>query len=162
VFLGRGAIVAGDVIIGEGSSIWFNAVIRGDEGQVIIGKNVNVQDCCVIHSDRGWPVEIGDEVTIGHGAVVRSAQLESGVMIGMQSTVLTGAKIGDNSLVGAHSLITGNFTCPPRSLVWGTPAKVIRTLSEDEIKEMGLALEIYGDLRVVYASGKVELIFSKK
>jgi len=150
--------VAGDVEIGEGSSVWFNAVIRGDEGKVVIGRRVNVQDCAVIHSDRGIPVKIGDGVTVGHGAVVRSAEVGDGAMIGMHATVLTGARIGAQSLIGAHSLVTGKFSCPPQSLVWGIPARIVRRLGPDEVTNLGFAVDVYTQLCDSYAKGVVETI----
>ena len=100
-FIAEGAIIRGDVTVADRASVWFNAVVRGDEGPVRIGECSNVQDCCVLHSDLGTAVEIGAWVTIGHGAVIRGARIADRVMIGMQATVMSGAVIGEGQLARA-------------------------------------------------------------
>jgi carbonic anhydrase/acetyltransferase-like protein (isoleucine patch superfamily) len=155
VFIGEGARIFGEVTIGENSSIWFNAVLRGDEGPVTIGKNSNIQDCCVVHSDVGIGVEIGDWVTIGHGAVVRGARIGDDSVIGMNSTVMTGAVIGEHCIVGAHSFVPYNAQYPPRTMIYGVPAKAVRELNETELQGSRMACNIYLKLVEQYRSGNI-------
>ncbi len=150
VFIAEGVRILGNVTIGEGSSIWFNAVLRGDEGPIIIGKNTNIQDCCVLHSDSGVGVVVGNWVTIGHGAVVRGANIGDNVTIGMNSTVMTGALIPDCCVIGAHSFVSYGTRFPPRTLIIGTPAKVVRELSEAEIENSRLPSQISLKLKQYY------------
>lgn len=155
VFIAEGARIFGDVIIGEGSSVWFNAVIRGDEGRIRIGRSSNIQDNAVLHSDMMVGIDIGDEVTIGHGAIVRGCRIGNGVMVGMNATVMTNAVIGDNSIVGAHAFVPYNKHFPPRSLILGSPARLIRELTDEELKTNRMAVEIYRELVDGYISGLI-------
>lgn len=136
VFIADGAKVIGSVEIGKNSSIWFNAVIRADSDKVKIGENSNVQDNAVIHTSEGFGVQIGDNVTIGHGAIVHGCTVENNVMIGMGAIVLNGAKIGENSIIGAGALVTQGKIIPAGSLAFGNPVKVVRELTDDEIKSI--------------------------
>lgn len=136
VFIADGAKVIGDVEMGEGCGVWFNAVIRGDSNEIKIGKNSNVQDNAVIHTSKSHGVQIGDNVTIGHGAIVHGCTVESNVMIGMGAIVLDGAVIGENSIIGAGALVTQGKTIPAGSLAFGNPTKVVRQLTEDEIRSI--------------------------
>lgn len=136
VFIADGAKVIGDVEIGANSSIWFNAVIRADSDKVGIGENSNVQDNAVIHTSEGFGVQIGDNVTIGHGAIVHGCTVENNVMIGMGAIVLNGAVIGENSIIGAGTLVTQGKIIPAGSLAFGNPVKVVRELTDDEIKSI--------------------------
>ena len=115
-FIAPGAVVQGDVTIGENSGIWYNAVVRGDRDSIVIGKESNIQDNAVVHLGSGYPVEIGDHVTIGHGAIVH------------------GCKIGKNCIIGAGALVTQNVEIPDNSLVVGNPGKVKRAVTEEEIR----------------------------
>ena len=153
VYVARGAEIHGDVEIGEGSSVWFNAVIRGDEGEIVVGRNANIQDNAVVHSDAGMPLEIGDNVTVGHGAVIRSCKLADGVMVGMNATVMSGTEIGERSIVGANSFIGYNKKFPPRSLVTGVPAKMARELTEAETAINIAAVQVYQQLVEKYRRG---------
>ncbi|MDI6701887.1 gamma carbonic anhydrase family protein [Methanothermobacter wolfeii] len=128
-----GARIVGDVRIGEGSSVWYNAVLRGDIEPITVGKCSNIQDNCVVHSTRGFPVEIGDLVSVGHAAVLHGCRVMDNVLIGMNSTVLNGAVIGENSIVGAGAVVTEGKEFPGGSLILGVPARTVRTLDEDEI-----------------------------
>ncbi len=128
-----GAHVFGDVEIGENTSVWYGAVIRGDSGPIKIGKNSNVQDNCVLHSSPQLTLEIGDYVTIGHAAVVHGCTIEDNVLIGMNATVLNGAKIGKNSIVGAGAVVSENKEYPEGSLILGIPAKRIKDVSQEQI-----------------------------
>ena len=124
------AQIIGDVKIGEESSVWFNAVIRGDVNYIRIGKRTNIQDGCVLHVARKTlPLEIGDEVTVGHNVTLHACIIGSQCLIGMD-----GSEIGEQSIVGAGSLVTPNTKIPPKSLVLGSPAKVKRELKEEEIR----------------------------
>ena len=136
VFIVDGAKVIGNVEIGKNSSVWFNAVIRADSDKVSIGENSNVQDNAVIHTSEGFGVRIGDNVTIGHGAIVHGCTVENNVMIGMGAIVLNGAVIGENSIIGAGTLVTKGKIIPAGSLAFGNPVKVVRELTDDEIKSI--------------------------
>jgi carbonic anhydrase/acetyltransferase-like protein (isoleucine patch superfamily) len=132
VFIAEGAIVRGDVTIEEDVSIWFNAVLRGDVDSIAIGKRSNVQDGAVVHCDPGFACSIGEEVTIGHAAVVHGATIHSRVLIGIRAVVLNGAVIGEGSIIGAGAVVTEGAVIPPNSLVVGVPGKVIRETSEEQ------------------------------
>ena len=129
-----GAQVIGDVELGENVSIWHGAVIRGDTDSITIGDNSNVQDNCVVHCTKGFPVKIGDNVSVGHGAVVHGCTLDDNVLIGMNATVLNGAKIGKNSIVGAGAVVSEGKEFPEGSLILGVPAKLIKEVSEEQIR----------------------------
>jgi carbonic anhydrase/acetyltransferase-like protein (isoleucine patch superfamily) len=133
VFLAAGAQVVGDVTIGEESSVWFNAVIRGDCEAIRIGRGTNVQDNCVLHADPGFPCVLGDGVTVGHAAVVHGAKVGDNVVIGMKAVVMNGAEIGRDSLVGVGAVVTEKTVIPPGSLVIGLPGRVLRSLTAEEI-----------------------------
>ncbi|WP_071906032.1 gamma carbonic anhydrase family protein [Methanobacterium congolense] len=129
----EGAIVTKNVEIDEKSSIWFNAVLRGDIEPIKIGKSSNVQDNCVLHSSADHPLEVGDFVSVGHSAVLHGCKVEENSLIGMNATVLNGAVIRKNSIVGASALVTEGREFPEGSLILGVPAKAVRKLSEEEI-----------------------------
>lgn len=131
-----GSQIIGDVKIGQDSSVWYNAVIRGDIESINIGNFSNVQDNCVVHSSREYPLELGDYVSIGHGAVVHGCKLGNNVLVGMNATILNGAEIGENSIVGAGAVVTEDKKFPPKSLIIGLPAKAVRTLSPEQIKSV--------------------------
>jgi len=134
--IAKNATIVGNVELEEDVSIWYNAVIRGDLDKIVIGKGSNVQDNCVIHVSKGYPTIIGGYVSIGHGAVLHGCRIGDNVLVGMNATILNGAKIGDNCIIGANALITQNKEIPPNSLVLGVPGKVVRELSEEEIKSI--------------------------
>jgi carbonic anhydrase/acetyltransferase-like protein (isoleucine patch superfamily) len=137
VFIAPSAWVIGDVVIGTRSSIWFNTVVRGDEHYIRIGRETNIQDHAMLHgTPTEFPLEIGDRVTIGHGAIVHGCVIGDECMIGMGAIVMDGAKIGKGSLIAAGSLVTQGLEVPAGSLVMGSPAKVIKALSEAEQERM--------------------------
>ena len=134
VYIHPTAYVIGDVSIGEFSSLWQYAVVRGDEDSIEIGKETNVQEHVTIHTDPGYKVIIGDRVTIGHNAVVHGAKVSSNVIIGMGAILLNGSEIGEFSIIGAGAVVTQGTKIPPYSVAVGVPAKVIKKVSEEEIK----------------------------
>lgn len=133
-FIADGVKVIGDVEIGAYSSIWFNVVLRGDEGPIRIGERCNIQENATCHLYEGFPLILEDEVSVGHNAIIHGCTLRKGVLVGMGATVLDGADVGEYSIIGANSLVTSGMKIPPHSLVVGSPAKVVRTLSEDNLK----------------------------
>jgi len=128
------AIIIGKVELKKNSNIWFNAVLRGDLEPIIIGENSNVQDGSVVHTDPGCPVTVGKGVTLGHMVMLHGCTIEDDCLIGIGSTILNKAKIGKNSIIGAHALITENKIIPERSLVLGSPGKIIRQVTDEEIE----------------------------
>ena len=125
-FVAKNATVIGDVTIEDDAHIWFGAAVRGDMDSIYIGKGSNVQDNAVVHVDKGFPVRIGENVTIGHGAIVHGCTVGDNVLVGMGAIILNGAKIGDNCIIGAGATVTQNKEIPANSLLVGCPAKVIR------------------------------------
>lgn len=135
-FIAAGAVIRGNVSVGDQASVWFGAVIRGDVEPVTIGARSNVQDLAVIHCDPGYPCQIGEDVTIGHAAVVHGAIVESGALIGIRAVVLNGARIGAGSIIGAGAVVTERAEIPPGSLVVGVPGKVIRPTSDEQRQQI--------------------------
>ncbi|MEW6010518.1 MAG: gamma carbonic anhydrase family protein [Methanobacterium sp.] len=131
-----GAHVQGKVEIDENSSVWYNAVVRGDIEPIKIGKFSNIQDNCVVHSSADYPVKIGDYVSVGHAAVLHGCTIDKNVLIGMNATVLNGAHIGKDSVVGAGAVVTEGKKFPSRSLIIGMPARLIKELNEEEIRSI--------------------------
>jgi carbonic anhydrase/acetyltransferase-like protein (isoleucine patch superfamily) len=154
-FVDQSAQVIGDVTMGEASSVWMNAVVRGDVHRIRIGRRTNIQDGTVVHVMRGThPTTIGDEVTIGHGALIHGCTVEPRCLIGMGAIVLNGAVIGADSIVAAGSLVTEGFEVPARSLVMGSPARVRRTLTDDEVASILDYAERYVGYRLDYMESR--------
>ena len=130
VLICPGASVTGQVTLGKGVNIWYNAVLRGDEGAITVGEDTNIQDCAGLHEET----VVGRGCTIGHGAIVHGCTVGDNVLIGMGAIVLNGAKIGDDCIVGAGALVTGKMDAPAGSMILGSPAKVIRPLTAEEIE----------------------------
>ncbi|RRO20516.1 gamma carbonic anhydrase family protein [Saccharopolyspora rhizosphaerae] len=145
-FIAPGTSLIGRVDIAAQASIWYGAVLRGDQEDITIGASTNVQDGTVIHADPGFPAHIHPEVTVGHRAVLHGCTVESGSLIGMGSVVLNGARIGAGSLVAAGAVVLEGTEVPPGSLVAGTPGKVRRELSDDEQAALKLSVEQYLNL----------------
>lgn len=143
VFVAPHAIIVGDVTLTEACSVWFHATLRGDVEPIRIGARSNIQEGAVLHVDPGYPVTVGTGVTIGHRAIVHGATVQDNVIIGMGSTVLNGAVIGANSIVGANALVTEGKIFPQGSLILGSPAKVMRGLTEEEIARIRHGAESY-------------------
>jgi carbonic anhydrase/acetyltransferase-like protein (isoleucine patch superfamily) len=130
------ANVIGNVTLGENSSVWWNAVIRGDTEHIIIGANSNVQDGSVLHADPGIPLTLGDYVTIGHMAMLHGCTVGEGSLIGIKSVIMNRAVVGKECLIGANTLIPEGKVIPDRSLVVGSPGRILRTLTDEEVKQL--------------------------
>lgn len=150
-FIAENAVVIGDVEIGEDSSVWYGAVLRGDVNYIRIGKRTNIQDASVIHvSSKTHPTVLEDEVTLGHRVTLHGCYIETGCLIGIGAIILDGVRVGRNSLVAAGSLVTPNIQIPPRSLVMGSPARVKRELTDEEIYNLSHFWQNYTDLLRIY------------
>jgi len=145
-FIAENATVVGDVTIGAGANIWYGAVIRSDLDTTIIGKNTNIQENSTLHDDYGVSNTIGDNVTIGHNCIIHGCTVGNNVLIGMGSIVLNGAEIGENTIVGAGSLVTQNKKIPSGVLCMGSPAKVVRELTAEEIESIKISAIHYAEL----------------
>ncbi len=137
------AVVIGKVKLAKKTSIWWHAVLRGDNEPITIGEGTNIQDSTVIHTDPGFPVDIGVGVTVGHMAMIHGCTIGDGALIGINAVVLNGAKVGKNCLIGAKALVTEGMEIPDNSLAVGAPAKVIREVTPENIKRMREGAEVY-------------------
>src|SRR5690625_48555 len=142
-FIADGAIITGDVTIGKQCSIWFHTVIRGDVAPTIIGNRVNIQDQSMLHQSPNNPLLIEDDVSVGHQAMLHSCTIRKNALIGMGSIILDKAEIGEGAFIGAGSLVSQGTKIPPNSLAFGRPAKVVRTLTEEDKEEMKRIREQY-------------------
>lgn len=157
-WVAEGSSVIGRVKMGEDSAVWFGCVVRGDVHHITIGKRSNIQDLSMIHvthhkkpdESDGNPTIIGDDVTVGHRVMLHGCTIENACLIGMSATILDGAVIGKESIVGASSLVTKNKVFPPRSLIMGSPAKVIRTLTDKEVEELYASASRYVSFKNQY------------
>ncbi|MDM8518919.1 gamma carbonic anhydrase family protein [Anaerolineales bacterium HSG6] len=143
VFIATGAVVVGDVSLAAEASVWFNSTLRGDTTPIIVGERTNIQEGSILHADPGYPAILGQGVTVGHGAVVHGATVGDNSLIGIRATLLNGVVVGENCLVGAGSLLTPGKQFPAGSLILGSPAKVIRALTVEEIAANRQTAEIY-------------------
>ncbi|MGH4052407.1 MAG: gamma carbonic anhydrase family protein [Clostridium sp.] len=151
-FIASSADVIGNVSIGEHSSIWFGAVVRGDMDFISIGSYTNVQDNSIIHNDDDFPVDIGDYVTIGHNSIIHGCTISSYTLIGMGSTILDGAIIGECTIIGAGSLVTQGKNIPSGVLCMGVPARVVRELTAKEKQSLKESAEHYATLSIKYST----------
>jgi carbonic anhydrase/acetyltransferase-like protein (isoleucine patch superfamily) len=155
VFIAEGAVVIGDVVIGRDSNIWFNAVIRGDVNYIRIGERTNIQDGCILHvTTEKYPLIVGNDVTVGHGAILHGAIIRDKCLIGMGAVVLDRAEVQSYSLVAAGSLVRQGFVVPEGTLVAGVPAKVVRELTEEEKKAIEESAIHYVELSREYKNLK--------
>lgn len=161
-FIASSADVYGHVTLGKGSTVWFQSVLRGDSNTISIGEKSNVQDGTVIHVDHDAPTLVEDYVTIGHACIIHGCTIHSGALIGMGSTILNHAEIGENNLIGAGSLVTEGTIIPPNSLAFGSPARVIRSLTREEIKKNRENAEHYYQLGQDYLAQKFVSYQSKE
>lgn len=137
------ADVIGSVCIGEDSSIWYHTTVRSEGTPIIIGKGTNIQDNCVVHVDPGYPVHIGDGVTVGHGALIHGCTIGDYTLVGMGAIILNGAKIGSSCIIGAGALITQDMEVPDGMMVLGMPGRVIRPVTEQERRKVRENAEVY-------------------
>ena len=145
------AVVIGDVVLGDDASVWMGAVIRGDVNRIRIGARTNVQDLCAIHSDFGdLYTEVAEEVTIGHGAILHGCRVGARCLIGMGAKLLNGVHVGEESIVAAGAVVPEGMEVPPRSLVMGVPARVRRTLTDDEVAKLRLGAEHYVEYKELH------------
>ena len=142
-FVAPGAYVIGKVTIGEGSSVWYGAVLRGDLDEIRVGERTSIQDNAVVHMDDGFPVSIGDDCVVGHAAVVHGCEIGDRCLIGMNATVLTGARIGEGSVVAAGAMVPEGREYPPRSLIVGVPAKRVKEVTEEQTKDIARGARSY-------------------
>lgn len=150
VFIAPNATVLGNVVLGNEVSIWFGAVLRGDNDLIQIGDRSNVQDNAVIHVDPNCPVIIGEECIVGHSAIIHGATIANNVLVGMHSTILNKVNIGEFSIVGANALVTEGTQVPPYSLVMGTPAKVVKQITPEQVEKIKQNAQNYVELSKVY------------
>lgn len=148
VFIARGAVVLGDVMLGDQANIWYGAVLRGDINRIVIGKRTNIQDNTVVHVSDAYACIIGDRVTVGHSAIVHACKVGDEVLVGMGAVILDGAVIGEQSIIGAQALVKQGMRIPPGSLVLGAPARIVRALTRAERSRLKLLSAKYA----VYAA----------
>ncbi|HEU5294540.1 MAG TPA: gamma carbonic anhydrase family protein [Burkholderiaceae bacterium] len=151
------ATVIGRVTLGAGASVWFNAVLRGDGDDIVIGAGTNVQDGAVLHVDPGFPLKIGERVSVGHQAMLHGCTIGNGSLIAIKAVVLNGAVIGEQCLVGAGAVVTEGKTFPPRSLLLGAPAKVMRELTDKDLAMLKHAADSYQRRATLYRETLVKL-----
>ncbi|NJQ01585.1 gamma carbonic anhydrase family protein [Streptomyces zingiberis] len=149
-FTAATSVVLGEVTLAEGASVWYHTVVRADLGPVVVGADSNVQDNCTVHVDPGFPVTVGERVSVGHNAVLHGCTVEDDCLIGMGATVLNGAHIGAGSLVAAQALVPQGMRVPPGSLVAGVPAKVKRELTGEERETIRLNAAMYRELSAAH------------
>jgi gamma-carbonic anhydrase len=149
-FVARNADVIGAVTIGELSSVWYQTVVRADINRIVIGRRTNLQDACVLHVSDEWDLQIGDDVSCGHRAILHACSIGSRVLIGMGAVVMDGTEIGDDSIIGANALVTKGTKIPPGSLVLGSPARVIRATSAKERTSILALAEKYAAVATFY------------
>jgi len=139
------AYIIGEVSLGRNASVWFGSVLRGDNGPIEVGEDTNIQEHCVLHTDKGVPFRIGRGCTVGHRAVLHGCIIGDNCLIGIGATVLNGTTIGENCLIGAHTLLPEGKSIPPGSLVMGSPGKVVRPLTEEEIARIRRSAQLYAE-----------------
>ena len=142
-FIAPGAYVIGAVNLGEESSVWYGAVLRGDTEAIRIGARTNIQDGCVLHADPGYPAIVGEGCVVGHRAVVHGCEIGDDCLIGMSATILNGAKIGEGSIVAAGALVPEGRKFPPRSLIVGSPAKRVKEVTEEHTEDIARGVRTY-------------------
>jgi gamma-carbonic anhydrase len=156
-FVAWNAEVSGKVTLGEGASVWYGAVLRGDIDEIRVGAGSNVQDGAVLHVDEGQPCVLGDRVTVGHGAIVHACTVGDRCLVGMGAVILDRAVIGEDSIVGAGALVTQGKAFPPRSMILGSPAKLVRPLTDEEVAGLRSHAEAYVGLARRTAAGCREM-----
>ena len=157
IFVAPGARVIGDVTLGHEANVWFNAVVRGDNDHIALGARVNVQDGAVLHVDAGVPLLVEDGVSIGHKAMLHGCTVRSGTLVGINAVILNNADIGRDCLIGANALVAEGKRIPERSLVVGSPGRVLRTLSDEEVEAVRYASTSYVEKARRYRDALVPL-----
>ncbi len=157
VWIAPGAIVVGEVSLADEVNIWFQAVLRGDVEPIRVGARSNIQDGSVLHADPGFPCDLAEDVTVGHRAVVHGATVERGALIGMGAVLLNGCVIGEESLIGAAALVRQGMIVPPRTLVLGVPARVVRDLTDEELAHLRESAPRYVERARFYRDHPVRL-----
>ncbi|TLZ52455.1 MAG: gamma carbonic anhydrase family protein [Methanobacteriota archaeon] len=146
IYVAPTAVIVGDVAIGDGSSVWYGAVVRGDLDRIVIGENCSIQDNCALHTDKGNPILMGSRITVGHAAVVHGCTIGDDCLIGMNATVASRAKIGAGTIVAAGAVVTEGTEFPPNSVVAGVPAKRIKDAEEHHRLRIEIGWRIYTEL----------------
>jgi carbonic anhydrase/acetyltransferase-like protein (isoleucine patch superfamily) len=152
-WIAQSADVMGNVTLGDNASVWFGAVLRGDNEPIKVGANTNIQDLSMLHSDMGCPLTLGDNVTVGHQVQLHGCTVGDGSLIGIQSVILNRAKIGRNCIVGAGSVVTEGKEFPDNSLIIGSPAKLVRTLDDATVLKLQTSAKVYVDNAQRFAKG---------
>jgi gamma-carbonic anhydrase len=155
VYMAQGAVVLGDVTLGDYASVWFNAVLRGDINRIAVGHHTNLQDTAVVHVSEDRPCLVGDYVTVGHGAILHACTVGNEALVGMGATILDGAVIGEQCLVGARALVTQGAQIPAGSLVLGAPARVVRALKAEERASFRDHAEKYAQVAAYYLRHRI-------
>lgn len=161
-FIAPNACVMGDVSLGEDVSVWYSAVIRADVEKIVIGNRTNIQDGAILHADFGEPTVIGENVTVGHGAIIHGASVGDYSLIGMRATILNRAKIGKYCIIGANSLVTEGTEIPDYSMAVGTPARVIKTLPAEVAEKLATSAAHYVEMAKEHHTGKFSLLNTDK
>jgi carbonic anhydrase/acetyltransferase-like protein (isoleucine patch superfamily) len=149
-YIADGAQLIGDVVLGSGVSVWFNAVLRGDTERISVGAGSNVQDGAILHADPGFPCTVGTGVVTGHGAILHGCQIGDDCLIGMGAVVLNGARIGPGSIVAAGAVVPEGKEFPPRSLIMGVPAKVVREATTQDLEQIAAGARHYQERARLY------------
>ena len=149
-YIADGAQLIGDVVLGSGVSVWFNAVLRGDTERISVGAGSNVQDGAILHADPGFPCAVGTGVVTGHGAILHGCQIGDDCLIGMGAVVLNGARIGPGSIVAAGAVVPEGKEFPPRSLIMGVPAKVVREATTQDLEQIAAGARHYQERARLY------------
>lgn len=158
-FVARNAVITGDVILGSGANVWFGCVLRGDLARITLGPSVNLQDGCIVHTDRDEPQSMGEGVVAGHGAILHGRRIGARTLIAMGARLLSGCEIGDECIIAAGSIVTEGKIIPPRSLVMGVPGKVLRTVTDEEVERTRRIAANYLELARRYARGEFPFPF---
>lgn len=154
VFVASNATLIGKVYLADESSVWFGAILRGDGDEIHVGARSNLQDGCIVHVDPGMPVNIGEDVVVGHGAIIHGASVGNGSLIGMRATLLNGVKVGKGCIIGAHSLLTEGTEVPDYSVVMGVPGKVVKQLTPEAAEKIKANAARYVELGKRYLAGE--------
>lgn len=156
-FIAPGAVVCGNVSIAEHCSVYFNSTLRGDRTEIVVGSYSNIQDNCVVHASPIYPVHIGKNVSIGHGAIIHGCTIRDNVLVGMGAIVMNDVEIGENSIVGAGALLTQHQKIPPNSVVMGAPGKVVRAVTEKELAHIANNAKHYAEMSAEHIAGVHEI-----